>query len=122
MVSRKRCESVSAVLDDDQPWVPARASISINEIARNKQCDFSYTKHAKDRLDERRLITSDVMYVLKNGHVYEEPEASTMKGFYKYKVECQSPNSGARFLRVVVIPDRKSCQLKMITIMWRDEE
>jgi hypothetical protein len=109
-------------LDDDQPWAPAKASIRINEIARNKHCDFSYTKHAKERLDERGLIASDVLYVLKNGHVYTEPEASTLEGFYKYKMECQSPNSGARFVRVVVVPDGKSCQIKMITIMWRDEK
>lgn len=71
---------------------------------------------------ERGLITSDLLFVLKNGFVYEPPEEeSTVKGFYKYKVESQSPNSGSRTLRVIVVPDPKSCQIKLITIMWRDE-
>lgn len=64
---------------------------------------------------------SDLIYVLKTGLVYEDPEPSTVQGLYKYKVEGRSPNSGSRFLRVVVVPDEPSCQLKAITIMWRDE-
>lgn len=104
-----------------QPWTPRDATLVINEIARNPQCDFAYTKHVSDRLNERDLIMSDLFFVLRNGFVYENPAESTIKGFYKYKIESQSPNSGARFLRVVVVPDMMSCQLKSITIMWRDE-
>lgn len=67
---------------------------------------------------------SDLLFALKNGFVYTTPveaEESTIRGFYKYKVECQTPNSGSRTLRVVAVPDSKSCQIKIITIMWRDE-
>lgn len=64
---------------------------------------------------------SDLLFVLKNGFVYEDAQPSTLPDFYKYRVEGQSPNSGSRYLRVVAIPDEKSCQLKVITIMWRDE-
>ncbi len=72
-------------------------------------------------MNERGLIMSDVLFVLKHGFVYEEPEPSTVPGLFKYKVDSQSPNSGARFLRVVAIPDKESCQIKVVTIMWRDE-
>lgn len=105
----------------DQPWKSAVATTRINGIARNKQCDLALTVHAKKQLAKRSLVISDLLYVLKNGHVYEEPEASTIAGLYRYKIESQSPNSGARFLRVVAVPDEKSCQIKIITIMWRDE-
>jgi hypothetical protein len=107
---------------DGQPWKPGLATTNINSIVRNKQCDLALKLHAKDRLAERGLLMSDLLFVLKNGYVYEEPEESTLAGLYKYKIESQSPNSGARFLRAVVVPDGKSCQIKVITIMWRDEK
>ena len=72
-------------------------------------------------MNERGLLMSDLLFVLRHGFVYDEPEESTVNGLFKYSVESQSPNSGARFLRVVAIPDETSCQIKVITIMWRDE-
>lgn len=105
-----------------QPWKPSDATRLINEIAKRDQCGFAYKRHAKERMNERGLIVSDLLYVLRNGFVYEEPEASTLEGYFKYRVEAQSPNSGSRFLRVVVVPDEKSSQIKVITIMWRDEK
>jgi hypothetical protein len=106
---------------DDQPWKPGVATTRVNAIARNKQCDLALTLHARERLAQRGLVIGDLLYVLKNGYVYEEPEESTIAGLYRYKIENQTPNSGARFLRAVVVPDGKSCQIKVITIMWRDE-
>lgn len=107
-----------------QPWKHSDATLIIRAIASNPLCTFSYTKHVKERLVERGLIMSDLLFVLKNGFVYEAPlqsDESTIKGHFKYKIECQTPNSGSRTLRAVVIPDEKSCQIKSITIMWRDE-
>ena len=104
-----------------QPWKPADATKAINDIAKNLQCNFAFARHVVERLKERNLIMSDLIFVLRKGFVYEDPKDSTVKGVYKYKVEGQSPNSGSRYLRVVVVPDVKSCQLKAITIMWRDE-
>lgn len=111
--------------DPSQPWKPADATRIINRIVRDLSCKFSITKHARERLDERNLIMSDLLYVLKNGYVYTHPteeDQSTIRGFYKYSVEGQSPNSDSRTLRVVAVPDSKSCQIKVITIMWRDDE
>jgi hypothetical protein len=61
-----------------------------------------------------------VLFVLRQGYVYADPEPSTVSGLFKYKVEGQSPNSGARFLRMVVIPDRRASEIKVVTVMWRD--
>lgn len=104
-----------------QPWAPADATIVINGLAKNKKCDLAFTKHAGERMAERGLIMSDLLFVLKNGFVYDEAQESTVNGFFKYQVESQSPNSGARVLRVVTIPDYKTCGLKIVTFMWRDE-
>ena len=41
------------------------------------------------QLRKRELIVGDALHVLKNGHIYIEPEASTLPGFYKYKVEIE---------------------------------
>lgn len=105
----------------EQPWMPADATRLINEIAKNRTCDLAFTRHAKERMSERGLIMSDLLFVLKNGFVYGEAQESTIDGFFKYQVEGQSPNSGSRVLKVVTIPDYKSCGLKIVTFMWRDE-
>jgi Domain of unknown function (DUF4258) len=104
-----------------QPWPPAVATRTINSIAGNPQCSLSLVKHVKERLSERGLLISDLLFVLKNGFVYEESQPSTVPEYFKYRIEGQSPNSGSRYLRVVAIADEKSCSLKAITIMWRDE-
>lgn len=105
-----------------QPWCPADATRAINGIAREAQFTLALTAHAKERLQERDLFTPDLLYVLKHGFVYEEPEPSTLNGFFKYQIEGPSPSSRGRTLRVVAVPDEVSCQIKIITVMWRDED
>ncbi len=103
-----------------QPWAPSDATDIIRKIARNPS-EFIYKNHARERMAEREILIGDVLYVLKNGYVYENPEPSTRAGFYKYKIESKSPNSGFRKLRVVVIPDALKNILKIITVMFVDE-
>ena len=105
----------------DQPWTPGDATRKIREISKSRELNLSYRKHAKKRLAERGVFISDVLFVLKNGFVYEGSEPSTVKGLFKYQIESQSPNSGSRILRLVVVPDAKSKAIKIVTIMWRDE-
>lgn len=103
-------------------WAPSIATDEIRQIAQSMRLSISYSHHAKIQLSKRNLIISDVLYVLKNGFVYEEPKPSTRDGFNKYKMESRSPNSGRRSVRVIVIPDKKSNFLKIITTMWVDEK
>ena len=110
--------------DPAQPWAPGDATQIINRIVRDPNCLFSYTVHVKERMAERNIIMSDLLFALKNGFVYVTPteaDQSSIPGFYKYKIECQTPTSGSRTLRAIAVPDSKSCQIKIITIMWRDE-
>lgn len=81
---------------------------------------LTYTDHVLEQLSDRDLLISDLLYVLKNGFVYAEAQPSTKQTLFKYRMESQSPNSGNRELRVVVIPDPSRCWLKIVTIMWVD--
>jgi hypothetical protein len=80
-----------------------------------------YTKHARERMQERGLIVSDVLHVIKQGFVYEEGEPSTREGIFRYKMECVTPNSNGRTVRLILIPSQ-SCWIKVVTVMWVDEK
>ena len=80
-----------------------------------------WTAHAKEQMALRDLIAGDAIYVLKHGFVYANPTSSTRSGLYKYLVENRSPNSGARVIRVVAIPDEAGLSIKVVTVMWVDE-
>lgn len=103
-------------------WTTATATDEIRQIARSDSLKITYREHARERLAERDLIMSDVLYVLKNGFVHLAPVPSTRPGFNKYCMECKSPNSNGRDVRIVVIPDKKQCWLKIVTVMWIDEK
>jgi hypothetical protein len=103
-------------------WTPAEATDEIRAISRQRRLNISYRLHAREQLGERGLIISDVLYALKNGFVHDEPEPATRKGFYRYRMESRTPNSGSRRIRVVVIPDKQRCSLKIVTVMWVDEK
>jgi len=104
-----------------QPWPARTATERIRQIARHIDFNLAYTKHASNRMAERGLLMGDVRYVLKNGFVYEDPEPARPGGYYKYRMEAQTPNSGSRSVRVVVIPDEKTKTCKIVTVMWVDE-
>lgn len=108
-------------MTSDSDWSKAEATDRIREIARSPHMAISYKLHAQERLVERSLIVSDVLYVLKFGFVHIDPVPSTRPGYNRYSMECRSPNSGNRDVRVFVIPDKKTCHLKIITVMWVDE-
>ncbi|WP_366925236.1 DUF4258 domain-containing protein [Novosphingobium sp. SCN 63-17] len=118
---RSNYHGASALTASDSNWTKAKATDGIREIARSARLTISYKRHAINQMAERDLIISDVLYVLKNGFVHIEPEPSTRSGYNKYGMECTCPNSGSRAVRVIVIPDRKACFLKIITVMWVDE-
>jgi hypothetical protein len=71
-------------------------------------------------MSRRDLIVGDVLHVLKHGFVYEEPVAATQPGCFKYKMEATTP-AGSRVVRVVAIPWANPPEIKIITVMWRDE-
>lgn len=70
---------------------------------------------------ERKLLMGDILHVLKNGYVFEDGQPTTQAGCFKYRIECTTPNSGGRTVRVVLIPS-SSDAIKIVTVMWRDED
>lgn len=110
------------LIEVPEPWTPAQATERIRHIA-NGRFDLSYKDHAKDQLAERDLIAGDVIYLLRNGFVFKPPVEATRKPFWKYEMQCRTPNSKNREVRTVVIPDwaRAKRGIKLITVMWADE-
>ncbi len=106
---------------DDEPFSPGRATGLIREMARSGEFGIVLTRHAAERIRRRDLILDDVLHVLKNGFVYEEGEPSTRPGEFRYGIECRTPNSGRRSVRVVVIPSADRKAAKIVTVMWADE-
>jgi len=104
-----------------QPWPPSIATERIRWLARHEQFDLAYTRHALERLQERSLTTDDIIHVLQHGFVHEASVPARPTGFFKYCMEAQTPNSGNRMVRVVVIPDTETTSCKIITVMWVDE-
>jgi hypothetical protein len=102
-----------------QPWKPADATDAIRSIALGA-FDFVLTVHAKEHMADRNLITSDVLHILKNGFVYEQPVNATQPNCFKYQIESATPE-GPRVVRVVVIPGVSPLMLKVVTVMWKDE-
>ncbi len=104
-----------------QPWGPARATDRIRRIASDQESSLTWRRHASQRLQERGLINSDVLFVLRNGFVREPSEGeSSAPGLYKYAIEGLAPNSGPRIIRQIVVPDLAEKHIKIITVMWKD--
>lgn len=102
-------------------WKPAEATKRINACAKSDELTLTFAEHYHERLEERGLIASDINFLLKTGFVHDGPEESTRPGHFKYRIEGMTPNSGGRTIRAVVIPSG-GCEIKIVTIMWRDEK
>ncbi|MBL4615897.1 MAG: DUF4258 domain-containing protein [Magnetovibrio sp.] len=102
------------------PWIPAQATETLRSYAVDCEFEIRWTGHARDRMAERELIMGDVLYVLKQGVVLNEAQQATRSDCYKYELECSTPNSNGRTVRVVVIPSPDRPAVKVITIMWVD--
>lgn len=104
-----------------EPWKPAQATERIRAIACHEQFALSWRIHATDQLTDRNLIMGDLHFLLRNGFVYEPAEEATRDPYWKYQIQCTTPNSQNREVRAVVIPDWKRKGIKVVTIMWADE-
>lgn len=103
-----------------EPWNPAQATERLRKLASGS-LDLSYKGHARDQLSERNLVVGDLIYLLKNGFVFVEAVEATRKQYWKYQMQCRTPNSNNREVKAVVIPDWKRKGIKVVTVMWADE-
>jgi hypothetical protein len=102
-------------------WTPANATLRINACGKSDNLTLAFAAHLHERLEERELMMGDLLHLLKTGFVYDEGVESTRESFFKYRIEGKTPNSDGRTVRAVVIPGT-GCELKIVTIMWRDEQ
>ena len=114
-IQRWRC-SVNLL----EPWPRSYATRKLRQFGNDPAFNLDLTTHAESRIVERNLTSSDARHVLKNGHVYTDAAPAKTKGRFKYAMEAETPNSGGRLLRLVVIPCESSMTLKIVTIMWVD--
>ena len=70
---------------DRDCWGAAEAEARIHAYAalENEELELAYTRHATQRMAERNIIASDIMYILASGHIDEEPGESTRPNYYK---------------------------------------
>ncbi|PCJ59363.1 MAG: hypothetical protein COA65_06275 [Rhodospirillaceae bacterium] len=104
-----------------EPWSPAQATERIRWIAGCEHLEFALAKHAENQMKERNISTPDVLYVLKNGFTYNNPESATQQGYFKYEIQCTTPNSDRRTVNIIVVPSMQPVAVKIITVMWDDE-
>ncbi len=102
-----------------KPLSPAKATHQLREYGASPDLDLYRTDHAKERMVERGLLMGDVLHVLKYGFVHNSGVSTSQVGHFKYEMECTTPNSGNRTVRIVVIPSR-TCAVKIMTVMWVD--
>jgi hypothetical protein len=117
----KECITVICKFQEE-PWVPAYATEAIRKISRHPTLSLAYKVHATQRRVERGLVTSDVLYLLKNGFVLVDAEPATRPEYFRYVVTSTTPNSGGREIAAVVIPDASQLTIKIVTVYWVDEE
>ena len=103
-----------------QPWSPAKATRELRSYAMNPGFDLLWTGHVRERMAERDLATGDILHILKFGVVFDEAEPATRRGCFKYAMECTTPNSNGRAVRMICIPSPDQPAVKIVTIMWVD--
>ena len=84
--------------------------------------EVTWTKHAKERLQKRRIRTPQVMYLFAHAHKLIKVERSTRtdEGFYKYTI-CGTVygDTLAEPEREICIPSNKNLATRIITVFLR---
>ena len=81
-----------SLIEVPEPWTSAQATERIRAIACG-EFTLSYTEHALDQLADRDLLIGDLNYLLRNGFVYVTAYEAAQKPYWKYQIECTTPNS-----------------------------
>ena len=92
---------------------PRKATQQINELSK--------TVHAEERLTEREILSGDLLYLLRNGFIYDAPTQATQPNLWKYVIEGATPNSNSKTLCAAIIPDIEKGHIKIVTCYWKDK-
>lgn len=106
---------------DHEALAGEAAAREINKLAQHPLMGLLLTEYVKDQMYARSLIMSDILHALRHGDVSNPARAASRRGFFKYRVDCLTPNSDMRRIGVVCIPDFLGKKIKIIDVSWIDE-
>lgn len=95
---------------------PHRAQSTIRARAENSE-NIIFGNHARERMDERGFTTTDVLRILRKGHIDDDPEPTDKNGEWKCKVKFNL--KGKRTAGVVTIIMLNGT-LFVKTVEWED--
>ena len=104
-----------------QELSPGKATQQINRLSKKDFFTLSKTTHAEENLTKHEMLSGDLLYLLRNGFIYDAPEQATQPKLWKYIIESATPNSGGRTLCAVIIPDIEKNHIKIETCYWKDK-
>lgn len=100
---------------------------TINAMARSTDLDLCYTAHCLDRMRERNITVSDLLFVLKAGTIeeYQGQAKHNSNKIHKYKMTGLHlyTNREISLILLVEIGRLKNPAIKLqeiITTMWKD--
>ena len=101
----------------------------INGMARSDNLDLYYTEHCLQRMKEREITSSDILFVLKTGIVTKyqgkAKHSNNTHKIHKYLIEGQhlTKNRDIGLVVLIEIDRLKMPAIKLqeiVTTMWRD--
>lgn len=89
----------------------------IRQIAADSSCVI-WTKHVRERMEQRGIDAVDVLHILKSGTVEGVPEDGANAG--ELKVKLIKRLSSGREAGVVVVLVSEHTRIKLVTTEWED--
>ena len=106
------------------PYKPFKEKELLDFLQENRGIErIAWTEHARQRLEERGIIMSDVLYLLRHDFELLRIDDTTRsdEGLFKYKIAGYTPNSNNKRICLVIIPSLKTYSVKIVTVMWEKE-
>jgi len=101
------------------PHDKRKAQEIINKSAEDSG-NVIYTVHAKEQMAKRGFVFNDVLTILRDGIIRQEPRYNEEKHSWAYRVEFQEFD-GERDAGCVVAIQKKA-KLHVVTIMWISDQ
>ncbi len=102
------------VIKFQKPLSPTDATNKIREIAMDSG-NVAITDHTIERMQERDFSMRDLLELLRNGYVDDEPEYNAETQEYKYKIARVVDTRTAAAITIIINNEK----LLVITIMWK---
>lgn len=95
---------------------PGDAEARVHALAVDTS-NIRWSRHARDRMEERGIDDTDALRALQRGHCLEDPVPGKGQGEWKVKMVWEV--RGSRDIGVVTIIMREG-RLRVVTVEWED--